>query len=199
MRRLLLDFGGVVIKTPFELLHRVGSPDWFGPFDPGADPLWSALQRGQITERDHWHQRAGEVFPDSPDPVSDLMNAVFAPPSIEVLRPEVTDLLAEVDRPAVLTNDLARFHGPAWLAEIGLNGSFEPLIDLSFVGTLKPHPDAYSHALVELGEPPENVVFVDDQPANVAGAKESGMAAVWFDVTRPGASVELVRQTLVGG
>jgi FMN phosphatase YigB (HAD superfamily) len=39
-------------------------------------------------------------------------------------------------------------------------------------------------------------VFVDDQPANAAGAEAAGLRAVWFDVTRPAASYETVRHAL---
>lgn len=195
MRRLLLDFGGVVIKTPFELLHRVGSPDWRGPFDPAGDPLWSDLQAGVISEREHWHTRASEVYPDSEDPVRDLMRTLYRPPSIEVVRAGVLDLAVEVGA-GVLTNDLARFHDERWLAEMGLEGVFKPLIDLSYVGFLKPEHRAFRHALAELEEPPLNVVFVDDQPHNVDGAKACDLVGVWFDATDPAGSIERIRQAL---
>jgi putative hydrolase of the HAD superfamily len=196
MRRLLVDFGGVVIRTPFEMLHRVGSPAWFGPFDPAADPMWESLQRGEVTERAYWDARAREVFPGSPDPVRDLMGVLFAPPASEVRRPEVTALLAGVDRPAVLTNDLGRFHGPEWLEEMEAHNLFDPLIDLSHTGLLKPAAEAYLRALELLDELPSRVVFVDDQPYNVAGALEMGLVGVWFDVTDPSGSVGRVQAAL---
>ena len=196
MRRLLLDFGGVVIRTPFELTYRVGSPSWHGPFNPEADPLWTSLQHGAITERDYWSRRAAEVFPASDDPVRDLMATLFAPPEREVVRPETMDLIDQADRPAVLTNDLTRFHDDQWLAEMGLADLFDPLIDLSFVGYLKPDRRAFRHALEQLGESPENVVFVDDQPRNVTEARALGLIAVWFDVTDPTGSVDRARLAL---
>lgn len=78
MKRLLLDFGGVVIRTPFEMRHRIGCPAWFGPFDPATDDLWRRMQGGEIAERTYWKTRAEEVFPDAVDPVGDLMGALFA-------------------------------------------------------------------------------------------------------------------------
>lgn len=196
MRRLLLDFGGVVIRTPFENRHRLGSPPWYGPFDPDADPLWTAMQRGEITEREHWYRRAAEAFPESEDPVRSMMSALFAPPSSEVRRPEITTLIAEVDRPAVLTNDLGRFHDTDWLESMGLAATFDPLIDLSYTGHLKPAAAAYEHAVGVLDEKPGDIVFVDDQPGNVDGALAFGMRAVWFDVTDPAGSVERIRSQL---
>ena len=73
MRRLLLDFGGVVIKTPFENRHRVGSPNWFGPFDPEIlghpwahpDPRMDALQRvvqGHVQQAEAEGRTRSEIF-----------------------------------------------------------------------------------------------------------------------------------------
>jgi putative hydrolase of the HAD superfamily len=196
MPRLLLDFGGVVIKTPFELLHRVGSPAWHGPFDPEADPLWRRMQDGEISERDYWHLRAIELFPNAEDPSREMMSRLFAPPGSEVVRPETRRLITDVGEVAVLTNDLAAFHDEGWVASIGLESVFEPLIDLSFVGYLKPQPEAFAHAVKELGVAPEEVVFVDDQPHNVAGAQAFGLPVVWFDATDPAGSVARIRTAL---
>lgn len=196
MVRLLLDFGGVVIKTPFELLHRVGSPAWQGPFSPDADPLWRRMQDGEISERDYWYSRAIELFPSSDEPSREMMSKLFAPPGDEVVRPETRGLIDDIGDVGVLTNDLAAFHDDDWLASIGLEGRFQPLIDLSYVGYLKPQPEAFAHAIKELASPPEEVLFVDDQPHNVAGAEAFGLAAIWFDVTDPAGSVARIRDAL---
>ena len=196
MSRLLLDFGGVVIRTPFEMLHRVGNPGWTGPFDPGSDDLWRLMQAGEISERDYWHRRADEVVPDHDDPVWGMMNILFAPPAEEVVRPEMLELLTEVDRPAVLTNDLSRFHDPEWLVSMGLADTFDPLIDLSYMDALKPAPGAYAHACDVLGVTRGDIVFVDDQPKNISGAEAFGLRVVWFDVTDPGGSVRRIRKEL---
>lgn len=196
MRHLLLDFGGVVIKTPFEMLHRVGSPPWFGPFDPAADDVWRRMQDGELSERDYWRLRASELYRDTNEPTRQLMATVFAPPGDQVVRPETLALVRRIGGAAVLTNDLAAFHDDIWLADMGLAGVFDPLVDLSHVGYLKPSPQSFSHALKSMGVTADEVVFVDDQPHNVAGAEAFGMAAVWFDVTDPAASIDRVTAVL---
>ena len=196
MRRLLLDFGGVVIRTPFEVLHRVGSPPWTGPFDPASDPMWRDLQAGRLSEREYWRRRAAELYPEADDPSRELMGAVFAPPPEEVVRLETRRLVSELGGAAVLTNDLAHFHDDDWLAAMGLTDVFHPLIDLSHVGYLKPRPEAFAHALTVMEADPAEVVFVDDQPYNIEGARRHGLEAVWFDVTDPVGSVERVRRAL---
>ena len=44
----------------------------------------------------------------------------------------------------------------------------------------KPDPAAYERTLTELGADPAEVTFVDDRPANVAGAAAVGLRAVLF-------------------
>jgi HAD superfamily hydrolase (TIGR01509 family) len=73
---------------------------------------------------------------------------------------------------------------------------FDPLIDLSHTGFLKPAPEAFARALEILDELPSRVVFVDDQPHNVAGAREMGLVGVWFDVTDPAGSVRRVEAAI---
>ncbi|MGH9304449.1 MAG: hypothetical protein ACRDZ5_08565, partial [Acidimicrobiales bacterium] len=121
MSRLLLDIGGVVIRTPFEMLQRFDGVDWRGPFDPASDPLWRAMQRGEATEREYWEERArswlagdgsgGSGFAgDGSGGTRRLMRLLYDRPEVEVVRPEVVELLEAVERPAALTNDLSAFH-----------------------------------------------------------------------------------------
>jgi putative hydrolase of the HAD superfamily len=193
---VLFDFGGVVIRTPFEL-HGF---DWRGPFDPGSDPLWEQSQRGEITEREYWHRRASAYHPDAEDPTHAFMRDLYEQDEAVIVRPEVLALLASLEdaglRRAVLTNDLAAFHPQEWIDRMTVVRRFDPVVDLSHVGVLKPQPEAFEHALKELGlsrEDAGRVVFVDDQRRNVAGALSVGMRGVWFDPTDVPASVARVR------
>ena len=67
---LMLDFGGVILKTPFEL-HRIvenkinipeGTLNWYGPFDAKSDRLWQKMQADKITEQDYWRERSKLVI-----------------------------------------------------------------------------------------------------------------------------------------
>ena len=68
-RALILDFGGVITRTLFEthpMTEKVlglasGSLTWRGPFEPDSDPLWVAMQNGELTEREYWTTRTQEV------------------------------------------------------------------------------------------------------------------------------------------
>ncbi len=196
--RLLLDLGGVVIKTPFEMLHLLGNPPWTGPFDPSKDDLWRAMQQNEISERDYWERRAREYF-DGVDPMRQLFKALLDQPEDEVVRPELVELLADVERPAALTNDMSRFHSQQWIDRMSVLSRFVPLIDLSAHEVLKPEPAAFELALRLLQQEASEVLFVDDQQKNLDGAAQVGMNICWFDVTNVAGSIAQIKERLAIG
>ena len=86
---------------------------------------------------------------------------------------------------AVLTNDLARFHSPDWIASVPFLAAIDVTVDGSLTGQLKPAPGAYRLLVEALDLAPEEVLFIDDQPRNADGAQRFGLPAVRFDVTAP--------------
>jgi HAD superfamily hydrolase (TIGR01662 family) len=84
-------------------------------------------------------------------------------------------------RVACVTNTL--FGGRPLLrdfVEEGLDGIVELVVASCDIGYLKPHPKIFEHALEALGVAPEETVMVGDSlRADVGGAKELGMTAVW--------------------
>jgi putative hydrolase of the HAD superfamily len=209
VKAVVLDFGGPVLVTPFERVAAMerslrvppGTFAWPGPFDPAADPLWRAMQAGELGERDYWAARAAEVAAVSgADGVPAMMARLFDGPEAELVRPQARDLVAAASaaglETAVLTNDLYDFHDQAWIDRIRVLAEVGCVVDASRHGTRKPAPAAYRLVLDRLGVAPDQAVFVDDQPANAAGAAAAGMAAVWFDVTRPDDSYRKVRHAL---
>lgn len=193
---VLFDFGGVVIRTPFELVDT----GWRGPFDPAGDDLWRASMRGHITEREYWHRRASEHHPDAEDPTFAFMQALYDTDEHVVVRPEIVALVDRLQaaglQTAVLTNDLRAFHSQEWVGRMTVIRRFDPLIDLSHVGFLKPSAEAYEHACKILDVPPEQVVFLDDQQPNIAGAVDFGLTAVWFDPTDVDGSIARLEAAL---
>jgi putative hydrolase of the HAD superfamily len=213
VKAVVLDFGGPVLLTPFERLRALerslGVPertfDWRGPFDPAADPRWRAMQAGELSERAYWAGRAAEVAAVSGEAgVPAMMARLFDGPEDELVRPQARALVAEAKaaglETAVLTNDLYDFHAQAWIDRMRVLAEVGCVVDTSRHGTRKPEPAAYRLVLDRLGVAADQAVFVDDQPANAAGAGTAGMAVVWFDVTRPDDSYQQVRQAIgLGG
>lgn len=210
VRAVLLDVGGVLIKTPFELLdvaeRRHGLPDGAlgprGPFDIDADPAFRAVLAGDLTERTYWRQRAERAAPllGTGSDTRSLMRVLFDLPEEEVVRPEVGALVRDARaagrRVGALTNDLVGFHGDEWVERIAVFGELDVTVDGSVTGVLKPDPRAYELAVTSLGEPADRVLFLDDQPVNLRGAAAVGLEVVQVDVTDPRAAIEQARRRL---
>lgn len=209
-RALVLDVGGVVIRTPFELLEAAertrglapGSLGRRGPFDPAGDPDFDEARTGTITERHYWQQRVDRAAPvlGIEPAFRAFMHVLYDLPEPMVVRPEVAALIDEVRaagiRLGMLTNDLYDFHGRTWVERMGVLARAHVLVDVSRHGVLKPDPAAFAVGIDAMNRAPEDLVFLDDQPVNVAGARRAGMEAHEVDVTRPGEAVAKARATL---
>jgi len=203
------DFGGPVLLTPFERVRWLeqhlglagGSLDWRGPWDPGEDPLWQRMQRGEITERDYWNRRAeevsGEIGGRTP---KELFTVLYSGSPDDWLRPEALDFQREAQESgltvAVFTNDLRDFQGEEWAAGIPFIQRADVIVDGSVTGVLKPHPRSYELLVEALERDPGEILYIDDQPFNVEGGRDAGLVTVWLDVTDPVGSYERARALL---
>jgi FMN phosphatase YigB (HAD superfamily) len=70
----------------------------------------------------------------------------------------------------------------AALRRVGLDGRFDSVFTARDLGAAKPAPRFFGALVARLGVQPEEVVMVgDDYAADVAGAKDAGWHAVWFN------------------
>jgi putative hydrolase of the HAD superfamily len=74
-------------------------------------------------------------------------------------------------------------------------GLFDTVVLSGQVGMRKPEQEIFLHAAQTLGLPPEDCVFIDDMPANVAAAQALGMTGVLHTET---ASTAKALQDLLG-
>jgi putative hydrolase of the HAD superfamily len=209
-RALLLDFGSVIQKSFFEtradiekLLHiSPGTLGWAGPFDPKSDPLWQQLARGTLTERTYWNQRAREVgnLIGEDWTIQDFCRKHDELPSNVILRPEILALISDAKQAGlkfgILTNELELFHGKDWALSIPFADLIDVVVDATHTRILKPDPGAYALALEALGLLAHEVVFVDDQPRNVAGGSAVGIHSFHLDITNPLETIVRVRLTM---
>lgn len=195
---LLLDLGGVVHRSAFELLPR--DPRLhdvlacLGPFGTERDEAWHRMQRQEISEREYWLARAEEIGQAlghqgwTLAEIGELTTGRVT--EDELVRPQAWQLLAAARARGVgfgvLTNDLSLFHDQGWVDRQRFLAEIDALVDCSVDGVLKPDPRAYRSGAAALGREPEQVVFLDDQPWNVDGARAVGMTAFQVDLADPG-------------
>lgn len=200
-----------MLLTPFELTARTeqrlglpaGSLPWRGPFDPGSDAEWRAVLSGALAERRYWANRAQEFasVTGRPARTQDLIAAMYDDNERALVRDGARALMADARNAGlpvgILTNDLGAFHAPEWVDALQVLRLADAIVDGSHVGILKPDPRIYQMIADRLGVERSQVVFLDDQPVNLAGAAAVGMTAVPVDVTVPDEAFSRAR-TLLG-
>ncbi|HMN79816.1 MAG TPA: HAD-IA family hydrolase [Burkholderiaceae bacterium] len=198
---LLLDFGSVISISLFERISDVeralglpaGAIGWRGPLVPAADPLWAAMQRDELSERDYWAQRAAEIGAltgaaarwTMPDLLARLRHddpdVAVRPQALATIRAARTAGL----KVGILSNELELFYGAAFMRRLSVLREIDCLVDATHTGILKPDPRAYRQAADAMVLEPGRILFVDDQFRNIAGAHRFGMQTQFFDLRDP--------------
>lgn len=208
---LVLDFGGPVLLTPFELVEQLGAgaPAYQllhgrGPFaapdHPDAD--WTALQAGELTEREYWDHRAAEWgrLGGHGESIQEMIAHLYEPARADLVRPGALALIRDARAAghpvAVLTNDLRAFHTDDWVAAMPVIDEVDILVDGSTEGFYKPDPRLYAVMAERLAMDYPDMVFVDDQMNNIRGAQQLGIRTVTFDPTDPAGGYEQARAML---
>jgi putative hydrolase of the HAD superfamily len=210
-RGLLLDFGAVISVSLFErhrdteevLGLRPHSLAWMGPLAPATDPLWQAMQRDEITEREYWARRARELGELVGEPGWDMLEMLtrlrHTDPNA-VVRPGVKRLIRQAREAGlevgILSNELELFYGREFLSRMDVLQEFEVIIDATHTKILKPDPRAYAMAIGAMRLPAEEILFVDDQFRNIAGAVRAGLQVQYFDLRDVGGQLAAIEARL---
>jgi len=183
LRAVIFDFGGVIVRTddrtPRErLAARLGIA-----YDQLSSLVFdseSALQAtlGKITTQEHWEALRNELGLSQDDHANlpldfwggDVLDQELVD-YIRALRPDYkTSLISNA------WDDLRQVLEYTWkIADV-----FDEIIISAEVSVAKPDPRIYQIALERLAVAPQQAVFVDDFPANIAGARAVGMHALHF-------------------
>jgi putative hydrolase of the HAD superfamily len=209
-RGLLLDIGGVVHATGIHLMTRLAETEpalrpvieRIGGIATERDELWQQMLRREVTEREYWAQRAAEfgAAVGQPWDTRAMIGRMYELPQQEWLRAEMVDLMADTRaaglRLGALTNDMTEFHGPEWVEQQEHLKLFDVIIDAGLLGIMKPDPRAFGRAAGELGLAAGEIVFLDDMPANVEGARRAGLIAVRVPWDDPRPAIDTARELL---
>jgi len=196
-RGLLLDFGSVISVSLFErhreMERQLGLPpqsiSWQGALAPETDSLWQAMQRDEISERDYYAARArevGEAVGESGWDMATLLRRIRQVDPQSAVRPQMRRLIAVARgrgiRLGILSNELELFYGRDFLPRMCVLEYFDVVIDATHTLILKPDQRAYALAIDALKLPAGEVLFVDDQFRNIAGAVRAGLQTQLFDL-----------------
>ena len=178
-RAVIFDFGGVIFKTR-DYRPRHAWDDRLGLAHGSVEQVvhgsasWRAAQHGEIPLADYWRDVAAQLGLDLPT-VAELAIDFYRGDQLDW---QVTDVIEQLlnagVRVALLSNDVADLLRPR-LMRLGIFNWFDPLIISSEVGVMKPDAAAYHVTLTWLERLPDEVIFIDDMPQNIAGANALGI------------------------
>jgi HAD superfamily hydrolase (TIGR01509 family) len=186
IRAVVFDIGGVLefsVPMTFGQLWepKLGLAE--GSFDAAMSDVWTAGALGTVTE-------AGvhAAMRDRLGITEDQVDAVMADMWVQYLGTPNTELIeyARGLRPAVRTGILSNSFVGAGEREQAAYGLVELVDECMYsheVGMRKPDPGLWQLACKRMGFDPAEVLFVDDVPVFVAGARAYGMRAVLFEST----------------
>jgi glucose-1-phosphatase len=184
---LMFDFGNVVGFFDYSaMFHRFGqrlglSAKQFESrmYERGADRLGLEFESGRLTAEEFARQ------------VTELAGLEMSFEEFEVHWPDIFTLNEPVARLVAAlkmrgytlllgsnTNVLhARFYCRRFEEALA---PFDHFVFSYEIGELKPAPAFFKACVDKVGAPPDSCIFIDDAPANVEGARASGLQAVHY-------------------
>jgi epoxide hydrolase-like predicted phosphatase len=176
---LLVDWGGVMTSNVFDTFRAFCELEGLEPdtlrqrfrADPSARELLIELETGRL-EEDEFEPRFAEILGVA---APGLIDRIFAGGAVE------EEMLAAVERArseGVRTGLVSNSWGTRRYDRELLALLFDGVVISGEVGMRKPTPDIYLLGAESIGLDPQQCVFVDDLPFNLAPAAELGMATV---------------------
>lgn len=139
-----------------------------------------AAVRGEVTDAE-WRadvaRQLSEKFPDG-----DITGAMHTwNSSTGVLVPEVLAIVLACKSKlsvGLMTNATTKLNQD--LESLGIADLFDHVVNASEVGSVKPEPEIYLHALKLAGVEPHEAFFADDRPENIDAAERLGYVGHLF-------------------
>ena len=183
---LLLDIGFVIIdvRAAVASLEKAtgAGPPGREPVDQDGDARWRAYRAGAISADDYWSEVARSRGFDG---LRGLFRALTEAVPDDLFDPDAVALMRDAReaprRVGVLSNEAYTFMGRDFFARRTEFADLDAFVDASEVGARKPAPEAYFAAADALAVEPERVVFLDDTPECVEGARRVGMHGIRVD------------------
>jgi putative hydrolase of the HAD superfamily len=166
---VLFDLDGVVRSFP-DNAHL--SAIWSVAFEPG---LLDQAVTGKITDEE-WRTEIARRLGDEGHEELAAWNA-----SCGEVNPNVIELVRMVRRRVpvgILTNGTTRLSED--LARLGIAEEFDRIFNSCDLGVAKPALEVFRLVCGQLDALPASVLFVDDSPNHVDGARRAGMQASLF-------------------
>jgi putative hydrolase of the HAD superfamily len=189
---VISDFGGVLTSPLLDTFAAFGdaygiSPEQLGKAFAalmkrgGANPIFE-LETGRMSEAEFLESLGVELAEQLGRPVE---MSGFGEHFFEHLHANermieyMRELRARGYKLAICTNNVREWEA-RWRALLPVDEIFDVVVDSAFVGIRKPEPEIYRLTLDRLGVAAADSLLIDDVELNCQGARDVGIAAVWF-------------------
>lgn len=201
LRAVVFDWGGVIQRTEsweprLALDRELSLPTGSVERAVFESQVWHAASTGRCDAEQAWRSIAASLgYPI--ERLDEFVQRFFAGDCIDPALVKLVRWLRERGlRVGLLSNaPPGRSAAQDAAARWGMEGLFDAQVFSYQLGVLKPDARAYMAILQALDVSPAEALFVDDSPANVAGAAAVGMPALRFTGLQP-LLEELARQGL---
>lgn len=185
IKAVIFDVGGVLIRThdwggrhrwERDLALQPGQAEWLVfHSEPGLQ-----AQQGHITETRLWQEIANRLDLDD-EQLAAFRRDFWAGDALDEELVAYIRSLRRQYQTAIISNfnDSLR---DSLERTYPIAGDFDLIVVSAEENVMKPDEQIYHLTLERLGRQPGEAVFIDDSPANVAGARAIGMHAVHYQV-----------------
>jgi epoxide hydrolase-like predicted phosphatase len=178
-RGLLVDYGGVLTTNLFDSFRSFCELEGLEPETVGrrfredrvCRELLIGLETGELPEHEFEPQFAAALGVSAPD----LIDRLFAGSAPDQ---QMLDAVLAARSGGIRTGLVSNSWGTRRYDRTQLGELFDGVVISGDVGMRKPAPEIYRLGAERIGLEPQQCVFVDDLPFNLAPAEELGMATV---------------------
>lgn len=174
MRAVAFDLMGTVLYDPYReaLAAATGGMGLAELRERRGEGLHARLERGEISEDSYWQRHREAGIPADPEAFHAARRRGYR------WLPGMRRLVGDV-RGCCRT--VAATNYPVWIRELRMGllaGHFDGVYASCELGVRKPDAGFYRALLERLELPASRVVFVDDRPENVRGARRVGLCGI---------------------
>ncbi len=183
IKAFFFDIGGVLVSVDSSRsVQRLSKK-----LDVPADKIQSAMTRELLEEYEKGRLSSNQFYEQlliNCNSAETIDLSSFRAYWQEVLFPmeESLDFLKRVkqDFPVWLLSNTNDFHYDILMQDFPFMKWVDGGTYSFLLGSMKPEPEIYIHAIMQCGFRPEEILFIDDLEVNVQGAREQGINVIQF-------------------
>lgn len=184
IKNVVFDFGNVLVSFDPEYMTRQyinDDADVALVSEVLFDRLyWDKLDRGTITDGEVVGQSCERLPERLHGAVADIYyNWIYNIPEIDGMR-KIVERVRQSGRGVFLLSNICHYFADH-ADEISILKGFDGCVFSARAGAVKPEPEIFEYLCQKYGILPEETLFVDDNAANIEGAKRFGINAYLFD------------------